>query len=335
MSAVLDPDTAISCVDAGTGELWYRGWAVSELIGRKRFESVWGLLVDGVLHPALPPAEPFPLPVHTGDLRVDLQTILAQLAPVWGFRPVLEITPERLREDLARATVLALSYVARSARGDDLPAVPQQDVDAEDSAAGRFLTRWRGWAEPTHVAAIDAYWTAVAEHGLTPSTRTARLGAARGADAGACLSAAVAVASGSLGGGASVRAFGLIKAAERAGDADRAVREMLASSGRLWGFGHSHGARVDPRADALHALCARLDVPRLDVAEAVERAALTALADRTGQPGANVMFWAATLLDFAGVPARMFTAMFSCGRLAGWSAHVLDQVMQPHPERVD
>jgi citrate synthase len=335
MSAVLDPDAAISYVDASTGQLRYRGWAVSDLIGRHRYESVWGLLVDGVLHPALPPAEPFPFPVHTGDLRVDLQTGLAQLAPVWGFRPVLEISPERLRENLARASVMALSHVARSARGEDLPAVPPQDVEATDSVAAGFLTRWRGWAEPAHLAAVDAYWTAVAEHGLTPSTRTARLGAARGADAGACLSAAVAVSSGSLGGGACVRALGLIRAAERTGDADRAVRQTLAESGRLWGFGHSHGARVDPRADALHALCARLEVPRLDVAEAVERAALAALADRTDRPGANVMFWAAALLDFAGVPARMFTAMFACGRLAGWSAHVLDQVVCPHPERVD
>lgn len=334
MSAVLDPDAAISCVDARTGELRYRGCAVSTLVGRERYESVWGLLVDGTLRPALPPPEPFPLPVRTGDLRVDLQTVLAQLAPVWGFRPVVEISPDRLRDDLARATVVALSYVARSARDDALPAVPHQEVDAAGSAAGRFLTRWRGWADGSHRAALDAYWTAVAEHGLTPSTRTARLGAARGADVGACLSAAVAVSSGSLGGGASVRALALLDAADRDGDADLAVHRTLAASGRLWGFGHSHGARVDPRADALHALCARLDVPRLDAAEAVERSALTALADRSSRPGANVMFWGAVLLDYAGVPARMFPAMFACGRLAGWSAHVLDQATGPDPARV-
>jgi len=334
MSAPALPETPISHVDATTGTLTYRGRDVATLIGREPFENVWGLLVDGDLHPALPPAEPFPLPARTGDFRVDVQTALAQLAPVWGFRPVVDISAERLREDLARATVLALSFTARSARGEDLPAVPQQEVDAAGSVARRFLTRWRGEVDPTHARAIDAYWTAIAEHGLTPSTRTARLGAARGADAAACLSAAVAVSSGALGGGASVRALRMIERAEDLGDADSAVQRTLAESGRLWGFGHSHGLRVDPRADALHAMCARLDVPRLDVAEAVERASLEALSDRSRRPGANVMFWAAVLLDYARVPARMFTAMFACGRAAGWSAHVLDQRTGPRPDRV-
>lgn len=334
MSAVLDPGTAISCVDPTTGELRYRHRPVAELIGHETYESVWGLLVDGELRAALPAPEPFPLPVRTGDLRVDVQTVLAQLAPVWGFRPVVDISAPRLRDDLARATVAAWCFLARSARGEDLPAVSQQEIEAQPTAVGRFLTRWRGEAEPQHVNAVDAYLTAVAEHGLTPSTRTARLGAARGADAGACLSAAVAVSSGALGGGASVRALALLDATERSGDAEAVVAETLATAGRLWGFGHSHGARVDPRADALHAMCARLEVPRLDVAEAVERAAVDALGARTERPGANVMFWAAVLLDSADVPRRMFPAMFACGRLAGWSAHVLDQVTGPHPERV-
>jgi citrate synthase len=334
MTAGLAPRPGISRIDVSTGELRYRDRAVGELIGHEPFESVWGLLVDGHLHPALPAPEPFPLPIRTGDLRVDVQTVLAQLAPLWGFRPVVDISTPRLREDLARASVAALCFLARSARGDDLPAVSQQEIESAPTSAGKFLTRWRGEADPVHVTAIDAYLTAVAEHGLTPSTRTARLGAARGADAGACLSAAVAVSSGALGGGASVRALALLEAADDSGDAAGAVRETLESAGRLWGFGHSHGARVDPRADALHAMCARLEVPRLDVAEAVEREGIAALTERTRRPGANVMLWSAVLLDFAGVPKRMFPALFACGRLAGWSAHVLDQATGPHPERV-
>lgn len=327
--------TPISDVDDATGVLRYRGRDVKGLIAHEPYASVWGLLVDGVPGDALPPAEPFPLPARTGDLRVDAQSALAQLAPVWGYRPVVDIGLDRLRNDLARATVMMLAYVARAARGDDLPAVAHQDVEAAGSVAGQFLARWRGETDPVHETVIDAYWTAVAEHGLTPSTRTARLGAARGADAGACLSAAVAVSSGATGGGASVRALRLIEAAERMGDADEAVATTLETTGRLWGFGHSApGARVDARADALHALCARLDVPRLDVAEAVERAGIDRLAERTPRPSTNVMFWSAVLLDHAAVPARMFTTMFACGRMAGWSAHILDQRSGPAPEQV-
>ena len=47
--------------------------------------------MDGGFNPGLPPAEPFPLPVHTGDIRVDVQSALAQLAPFWGLPPLLDI----------------------------------------------------------------------------------------------------------------------------------------------------------------------------------------------------------------------------------------------------
>ena len=90
---------------------------------------MWGLLVDDEFNPGLPPAEPFPLPVHSGDVRVDVQSALAMLAPAWGFRQLLDIDDEQARDDLARASVMALSFVAQSARGIGLPMVPQREVD--------------------------------------------------------------------------------------------------------------------------------------------------------------------------------------------------------------
>ena len=78
---------------------------------------MWGLLVDNEFNPGLPPAEPFPLPVHSGDIRVDVQSALAMLAPAWGFSQLLDIDDEQARDDLARASVMALSFVAQSARG--------------------------------------------------------------------------------------------------------------------------------------------------------------------------------------------------------------------------
>src|SRR4051794_5042951 len=84
------------------------------------------------------------------------------LAPIWGYRPLLDITDEEAREQLARASVMALSYVAQSARGIGQPAVPQTRVDEAHSITERFLIRWRGEPDPAHVKALDAYWVSAA-----------------------------------------------------------------------------------------------------------------------------------------------------------------------------
>ena len=65
--------------------LRYRGVDIEDLVGHVSYGNVWGLLVDNEFNPGLPPAEPFPLPVHSGDVRVDVQSALAMLAPAWGL----------------------------------------------------------------------------------------------------------------------------------------------------------------------------------------------------------------------------------------------------------
>lgn len=70
-----------------------------------------------------------------------------------------------------------------------------------------------------------------------------------------------------------------------------------------------------------------LGAPRYEVARALEVAALEELHARRPDRvlATNVEFWAAIMLDFAEVPAHMFTSMFTCARTAGWSAHILEQ----------
>jgi len=86
--------TRIAEPDKDGGALRYRGVDIEDLVGKVSFGNVWALLVDGRFGPGLPPADPFPIPVHTGDLRVDVQAALAMLAPYWGYRPLLDITDE-------------------------------------------------------------------------------------------------------------------------------------------------------------------------------------------------------------------------------------------------
>ncbi|MBV9472733.1 MAG: citrate synthase 2 [Solirubrobacterales bacterium] len=319
--------TQIAEPDRDGGALRYRGVDIEELVGKVPFEQVWGLLVDGELLPGMPPAEPHPLSVHSGDPRVDVQSALAMLGPQWGFRELIDISDEQARDDLARASVMALSFVAQSARGIGRPPVSQREIDKAKSIPERFLIRWRGEADPRHVRAIDAYWISAAEHGMNASTFTARVVASTGADVAAALSAAVGALSGPLHGGAPARVLKMLDDVEAIGDADRYVKQLLDRGERLMGFGHRVYRAEDPRARVLRRTARGLGSGRVDVAEALEQAALAELQARKPDRvlATNVEFWSAVVLDFAEIPPELFTPMFTCARTAGWSAHILEQ----------
>ena len=319
--------TEIAEPDKAGGALRYRGVDIENLVGAVPFEQVWGLLVDGRFRPGLPPAEPHVLTVRSGDHRVDVQSALAMLAPEWGFGELIDISDEEARDNLARASVMALSFVAQSARGSGQPPVSQEQVDHGRTIPERFLIRWRGEADPAHVKAIDAYWIAAAEHGMNASTFVARVVASTGADCAAALSAAVGALSGPLHGGAPSRVLKMLDEVERSGDADRWVAAALDRGERLMGFGHRIYRAEDPRARVLRRTSRELGSTRVEVAEALEKAALAELQARKPDRvlATNVEFWSAVVLDMAEVPPDLFTPMFTCARVAGWSAHILEQ----------
>ena len=319
--------TEIAEPDRDGGALRYRGVNIEDLAGKVTFGDVWALLVDGRFGQGLPPAEPFPIPVHTGDVRVDVQAALAMLAPIWDYRPLLDITDVEAREQLARGSVMALSYVAQSARGIGRPAVPQKRIDECNTITERFMTRWRGEPDPAHVRAVDAYWVSAAEHGLNASTFTARVIASTGADVAAAMSGAIGAMSGPLHGGAPARVLPMIEEVENVGDARKVVSSILDRGDRLMGFGHRVYRAEDPRARVLRRTCQELGAARYEVAAELEQAALAELRERRPDRAieTNVEFWAAVILDFAQVPPHMMPAMFTCARTAGWCAHILEQ----------
>lgn len=320
--------TEIAEPDKDGGALRYRGVDIEDLVARRvTFGDVWALLVDGRFGDGLAPAEPFPLPIHSGDVRVDVQAGLAMLAPIWGYQPILDIDDETARAQLARASVMALSYVAQSGRGIHRPAVPQRSIDECTTVTERFMTRWQGDPDPRHVEAIDAYWVTAAEHGMNASTFTARVIASTGADVAAALSGAVGAMSGPLHGGAPARVLPMIEEVEQSGDARAVVKGILDRKDKLMGFGHRVYRAEDPRARVLRATAERLRAPRYEVAAALEQAALAELRERRPDRAieTNVEFWAAVILDFARVPPTMMPAMFTCARTAGWCAHILEQ----------
>ena len=327
LEGVIAFETEIAEPDKNGGSLRYRGVDIEDLVGSVTFGNVWALLVDGKFGPGLPPAEPFPIPVHTGDVRVDVQAALAMLAPVWGYRPLLDISDAEARDQLARAAVMGLSYVAQSARGIGVPAVPQSRIDEAHTIIERFMIRWRGEPDPAHVKAIDAYFVSAAEHGMNASTFTARVIASTGADVAAAMSGAIGAMSGPLHGGAPARVLPMIVDVENGADPRAYVKGILDRSERLMGFGHRVYRAEDPRARVLRRTCKELNAPRFEAASALEQAALAELRERRPDHPieTNVEFWAAVILDFAEVPPHMMPAMFTSARTAGWSAHIMEQ----------
>ncbi len=327
LEGVLAFATEIAEPDRDGGSLRYRGIDVEQLVGTLPFEAVWGLLVDD--HPERP-LEPQPmraLPLHTSDTRVDLQAAVAALAPAWGLAPLVDTPAEEARAQLARISAQAVDFVAQSARGSHLSPVPDDDVSRGALLAERFLLRWQGEVDPTRAAAIDAYWITAAEHGMNASTFTARVIASTGADTAAALSGAIGALSGPLHGGAPARVLQMLDDVERSGDPGRYVSDLLDRGERIMGFGHRVYRAEDPRARALRRTAEELNSPRLQVAAELETAALAALAERKPDRvlATNVEFWSAVILDHAGVPQSLFTPLFACSRMAGWSAHILEQ----------
>src|SRR5437764_13119426 len=91
LEGVVAFETEIAEPDKEGSALRYRGVDIEDLVGRTSYGNGWGLLVDGRFAPGLPPAEPFPMPAHSGDIRGDVQSAPATPAPAWGLAQLIHI----------------------------------------------------------------------------------------------------------------------------------------------------------------------------------------------------------------------------------------------------
>jgi citrate synthase len=329
LEGVVAVETEIMEPDREGGMLRYRGVDVEPLIGKVPYENVWGLLVDDDLSSKMPDPEPYQPARLTGDAPADLQAETARMGGEWKLGKLNEISDEQAREDLGRLSAQMMSIVAQSARIADgkTDPVPDEVVARGETAAEKFLLRWRGEADPRHVKAIDTYWICTAEHGLNASTFTARVVASTGANCGAALSAAVGALSGPLHGGAPAYVKPMLDEVTAMGDPEKWVRDALANRRRIMGFGHRVYRAEDPRSRILKRTAQELGSPQFEVAEELERVALALLHERYPDRvlATNVEYYSAIVLDVADLPPRLAPAMFACSRVAGWSAHILEQ----------
>ena len=328
LEGVVAVETEIAEPDREGGVLRYRGVDIEELVGHYPYERVWGLLVDNDLDSVMPEPEPYEPAGLTGNAPADLQAETARLAGAWGLGKLNEISDEQARADLGRLSSQMMGIVARSAaKAEGREPAPDDVVARGESAAEKFLLRWRGEADPRHVKAIDTYWICTAEHGLNASTFTARVVASTGADCGAALSSAVGALSGPLHGGAPAYVKPMLAEVQQLGDAEQWVRDALASGKRIMGFGHRVYRAEDPRSRILKRTAKELGSAQIEIAEALEQAALVELRRRKPDRPleTNVEYYSAVVLDVAEIPPPLVPAMFACSRVAGWSAHILEQ----------
>ncbi len=328
LEGVVAFQTEIAEPDKEGGALRYRGVDIEELVGHYPYEAIWGLLVDESFDPGMPHPDEY-APKHlTGNAPSDLQAETARLSSEWGLKKLVDTDLDETRDDLARLSAQMMSIVAKSAAiHDGREPAPDDVVSQGETAAEAFLLRWRGEANPDHVKAIDTYWICTAEHGLNASTFTARIAASTGADAGAAMSAAVGALSGPLHGGAPARILPMLDEVAAKGDPEGYVKDLLDRRGRIMGFGHRIYRAEDPRSRILKRTVQETGSHRLEVAEALEEAALAELHRRKPDYviATNVEFYSAVLLDVAEVPPDLTPAMFACARVAGWSAHILEE----------
>jgi citrate synthase len=269
-----------------------------------------------------------------GAARVEAFALLpklraAGLTDVEALRIGLAHIPDG--DDLATALRLVAggavftAAIARAGQG-LAPVAP----DPNTAHAADFL-RMLSNSAPTKAqsSALDAYLVTVADHGLNASTFAARVAASTRAGLSSAVIAGISALKGPLHGGAPGPVLDMLDAIGAPENAEAWIEGALTRGERLMGFGHRVYRVRDPRADALKATIARLPktAGRLAFAEAIEKAALTGLAERypTRRLETNVEFYTALLLEALQIPRDAFTCVFACGRLAGWIAHAREQ----------
>jgi citrate synthase len=337
---VVAGESGISSIDGERGVLAYRGIDIHALAEQSTFEEVVFLLHRGRLPPraelaafkdelARERAVPPPtvsllklLPPYTHPMT-SLRTAVSALG---GLDPdANDDTPpanarKALRLTAQMATIVALVERVRKGRE---PVPP----DPALSHAANFLYMLTGERpRPESERAMDVALILHADHEFNASTFAARVAASTLADVHGAITAALATLKGPLHGGANEA---VMKTLQEIGDPARAegwVRDALAAKRKIMGFGHAVYRTEDPRATHLRRMSRQLgeangDRRWYDLSERLE-----ALVRAQKGLNANVDFYSASVYHSLGISTDLFTPVFAVSRVAGWTAHVLEQL---------
>ena len=327
LEGVVAAETVLSHTDSARGMVWVRGHDLPDLVARHGFEGTVALLWDGFAGEGLTRSgltEAFGAARVAAFAGLDSWLDRARGRSLFeGMRLGLACQPDSATPaDLVGAMTVIVPALLRA---DGLIA-----PDPALSTAADLLRMWHGVpSDPAMVAALDTYFTVMAESGLSASGFTARIVASTRASLTAAVLGAWCAFTGPLHGGAPGPTLDMLDDAQAAPDLDAWMEAKLRSGERLMGFGHRVFRGNDPRAEAMRRALAAMGpmAGRLKFASHVE-ARVAAVIERV-KPGRtlppNVEIMAALLLDAVGFPREAFTPVFAVGRCAGWIAHALEQ----------
>jgi citrate synthase len=339
LDGVVVAATAISHVFGNEGRLVYRGYDINELAGKASFEEVCFLLWKGHLpnrteldslraemsaQRALPDAVLATIkamPASTDpmdDLRTGASAIGAAL-PISG-----KATYDQAVALTARFPTIVAAF-DRLRKGKQ-PIAPRADL----GHAANYLYMLTGEVPPeNHVKSLDTYLVLLADHSMNASTFTARVIASTESDICSAVVGGIGALKGPLHGGAPALVMDMLDAIGSAENIKPWINNALDEHHKLMGFGHRVYKTTDPRAEILREMARQSSTPAFfALARGTEEYALAELHRRKSEQRlyTNVEFYSAAVLNSVGLDRDLFPSTFAISRVAGWTAHVLEQM---------
>ena len=341
LDGVVVATTAISRVDGANGRLIFRGYEIGELAGNISFEEVCHLLWQGHLpnrreldaldkqmrrQRALPEAALAALRALPRD--ADPMDALRTGASAVGAALPIAGTPS-IEHGIALTarfpTIVAAFHRLRSGR---TPLAPRDDL----GHAANYLYMLTGETpQDRHVRSLDAYLVMLSDHGMNASTFTARVIASTASDLASAVVGGIGALKGPLHGGAPALVLDMLDEIGTEENVEPWINHALDGHAKLMGFGHRVYKTTDPRAEILREMARQASDPAFfALARHTEEYALAELHRRKPDQRlyTNVEFYSASVLHSVGLPRDLFPPTFGASRVAGWTAHVLEQVAE-------
>lgn len=336
---IVAADSRICDLDGKLGKLTYVGVDIHDLAAHSSFEETAYLLWHGALPTqsqldelkqqliamrVLPPPllEVMRLLPKTTTPMDVLRTIVSALSP---FDPSPQDRSLAANQQRAiRLTSVFPTIVAswEQIRNGKEPVAPLSDGDH----ATNFLYMLKGEKPDPYMAhVLDLALILHADHELNASTFAARVTAGTLADMYASITSAIGALSGPLHGGANEQVIRMLMRIDRPEDAAAYVQGALERKDRVMGFGHRVYRTEDPRATHLRAMSEELGKRTNDMRWYETSRNIESYMKEHKHLNANVDFYSASVYYMMGIPIDLDTPIFATSRIAGWTAHVLEQ----------